>query len=49
MLVILVAPVWAAALAIACIWGVDPQGPYMMTGYVIAALTCFFSIFLSEM
>lgn len=48
MLVILVLPVWLAAIGIALAWGCDPQGPTMMTVYIIAALTSFFSLIFSE-
>lgn len=48
MLFVLVAPIWVAALSIAYIWGADPNGPWMQTGYVIAAFTSAFSILLSD-
>lgn len=46
MLVVLVVPIWIAVLSIAYIWGADPNGPLMQTGYVIAAVTSLFSMLL---
>lgn len=48
MLIVLVAPVWAAILGIAYVWGADPYGAWMLTGYIIAGLTSFFAMILSE-
>ena len=48
MLAILTAPLCAAVLAIAYIWGADPNGAVMQTGYVLSGLVVFFTFLGSE-
>lgn len=47
MLVLVVVPIWLAVLTVAYAWGLDPDGPVMVTGYVVAGLMTFFAFLVS--
>jgi hypothetical protein len=48
MLILLVAPVWVAIIGMCLAWGMDPYSSWAITVYIMAGLTSFFAMLLSE-